>query len=150
MLDLTAKLKVDMDNMQQHNCSAIVQLYDNTVSKVGGPGGVRYLPEADQYGNYHVTGSLKIADKNGKMTRLLTPLIKALDLTRKIFLTLLSRYWLKLCCEDPEHHTNYTASSYLPVLGVSVFRLRDYIRDAHSSRGRQATSRCCVRTGCWA
>jgi hypothetical protein len=42
----------------------------------------------------------------------------------------LARYWLKPCCDNPDHHTNYSSSSYLPNLGASVFRLREFIRDS--------------------
>ncbi len=46
----------------------------------------------------------------------------------------LTRYWIKPCCDDPLHHTNYQTSAYLPALGASVFRLRDHIRDALYTR----------------
>ncbi len=58
------------------------------------------------------------------------PLFKALGQLRKLFLTPLARYWLKPCCDNPDHHTNYSSSSYLPNLGASVFRLREFIRDS--------------------
>ncbi len=73
-----------------------------------------------------------MADKAGirDLTSQLTPLIKSLTGIRKIFLTPLARYWLKLCCGDDDHHVNFHASGYLPALGSNIFRLRDYIRDA--------------------
>jgi hypothetical protein len=114
----------------------IVQLFDNSIYQVGGPGGVRYLPKADQCGRYHVTGSLQIADKTAvkEMVGVLSPAIKAMGQARKIFLTPLARYWLKPCCSDPTHHTNYSAPDYLPALGSNVFRLREHIRDALYTR----------------
>jgi hypothetical protein len=66
-----------------------------------------------------------------EMTALLTPLIKALG---QAFLALLTRYWLKPCCNIVKHHMNYSASTYLPVLGASTFRLRDNIWDALFTR----------------
>jgi hypothetical protein len=79
-----------------------------------------------------VDGPLLIADTSGirDLTSQLTPLIKVLGETRKIFLTPLGRYWLKPCCQEDKHHLNFKASDYLPALGSNIFRLRDYIRDA--------------------
>jgi hypothetical protein len=64
------------------------------------------------------------------MTALLHPLIKALGQSRKAFLSPLSRYWVKPCCDNPQHLVNYTSRAYLPALGSSIFRLWDNIRDA--------------------
>jgi hypothetical protein len=79
---------------------------------------------------------LQIADKVAikEMTTQLEPLIKVLGQAKKAFLSPLSRYWLKTCCDDPQHHLNYSAPNYLPALGASVFRLRDNIRDARYTR----------------
>jgi hypothetical protein len=55
-------------------------------------------------------------------------------LQRKAFLAPLTRYWVKPCCDDPNHHLNYSAATYLPALGASVFRLREYIRDSLYTR----------------
>ncbi len=48
----------------------------------------------------------------------------------KAFLASLNRYCIKPCCDNVNHHVNYSSLSYLPALGSSVFRLRDNIRDA--------------------
>ncbi len=68
------------------------------------------------------------------MVGVLSPAIKAIGQARKIFLTPLARYWLKPCCSDPAHHTNYSAPDYLPALGSNVFRLSEHIRDALYTR----------------
>jgi hypothetical protein len=61
----------------------------------------------------------------------MTTLLKALEPTvKKGFLSLPTRYWLKLCCSAPGHLTNYSAASYLPNLLVSVYALREFIRDS--------------------
>jgi hypothetical protein len=44
------------------------------------------------------------------------------------------RYWLKTCFNDPLHHLNYSAPTYLPALGASVFWLHDNICDALYTR----------------
>ncbi len=107
-------------------------MFDNSVYQTGGLGGVRYLPDKDQYGQFHITGTLQVADKDAvkEMVSLLAPLFKALGHLRKLILTPLARYWLKPCCENPDHHTNYSSSSYLPCLGANVFRLREFIWDS--------------------
>jgi hypothetical protein len=73
-----------------------------------------------------------VADKTAvkEMTALLQPLIKAMGQAKKAFLSPLTRYWLKPCCDNQLHHLNYSAPTYLPALGASVFRLRDSIRDS--------------------
>jgi hypothetical protein len=122
--------------VQLDNSSAVLQLYDNIVYQVGGPGGTRSLPKPDYHGHYHIDGTLQVADKAAvkEMTGLLAPLLKALGQAKKTFLAPLTRYWLKPCCDDPLHHLNYAAPTYLPALGASVFRLRDNIRDALYTR----------------
>jgi hypothetical protein len=129
---LIKKLESELREPVDGNCTVILQLFDNSVYQTGGPGGVRYLPDKDQYGQYHITGSLQVADKDAvkEMVGLLAPLFKALGQLRKLFLTPLARYCLKPCCENLDHHTNYSSSSYLPCLGANVFRLREYIRDS--------------------
>jgi hypothetical protein len=133
---LVAKLESELLVSDMDNLTILVQLLDNSVYQVGGPGGVRYLPEADQYGHYHITGTLQIADKAAvkDMVGILSPVIRAMGHARKIFLTPLARYWLKPCCSNPDHHTNYSSLHYLPALGSNIFRLRDHIRDALYTR----------------
>jgi hypothetical protein len=61
----------------------------------------------------------------------LTPLLKTLGLrVKKVFLSPLTRYWIRPCCSAPDHLTNYNAVSYLPNLGVGVYSLREFIRDS--------------------
>jgi hypothetical protein len=118
-------------SVQLDCCTVLLQLYDNSVFQVGGPGGLRNLPKPDGTGVYHMTGTLQVADKTGvkEMTSVLLSLIRAFGQSKKAFLAPLTRYWLKPYCDDPLHHTNYLAATYLPALGASVFRLRDSIRD---------------------
>ncbi len=82
-------------------------------------------PKPDGTGVYHITGTLQVANKTAvkEMTSVLLPLIRTLGQSKKAFLAPLTRYWLKPCCDDPLHHTNYSVATYLPALGVSVFRL---------------------------
>jgi hypothetical protein len=68
------------------------------------------------------------------MVGLLAPLFRVIGHIRKLVLTPLARYWLKPCCENPDHHTNYTSSTYLPLLGANVFKLRESIRDSLFTR----------------
>ncbi len=114
------------------NATVVLQLFDNSVYMVGGPGGEKRLPEKDRTGTYHVDGSLVVADKPAikDLVHQLTPLIQALGGARKIFLTPLARYWVNPCCGDPSHVTNYRTTGFLPRLGSAVADLRDFIRDA--------------------
>jgi hypothetical protein len=86
----------------------ILQLYDNSIYLVGGPGGVRHLPARDPAGKYHVDGPLLVADKPGvkDLTAKLMPLIKELGESKKVFLTPLASYWLAPCCDKPDHLVN--------------------------------------------
>ncbi len=68
---------------------------------------------------------------------MLLPLIKVLGQAKKAFLAPLTRYWLRPCCDVPLDPLNYSAPTYLPALGASVFWLQDSIRDA------LYTKRCC-------
>jgi hypothetical protein len=68
------------------------------------------------------------------MTALLYPLIKALGQARKAFLSPLTRYWVKPCCDNPLHLVNCSSPAYLLVLGFSIFQLLDNIRDAFYTR----------------
>ncbi len=133
---LTREISELGKSVQLENSTVILQLFDNSVYQVGGPGGVRHLPDPDNCGRYHIDGTLQVADKAAikEMTASLHPLIKALGQARKAFLSPLTRYWLKPCCDDTNHHLNYSAPAYLPALGASVFRLRDNIRDCLFTR----------------
>jgi hypothetical protein len=104
------------------NCTVVIQLLDNSVYQVGGPGGTQHLPPADKHGKYHVDRPLLVADKAGvhKLVSQLTPLIKSLGVARKLFLSPLSRYWIRPCCSDDSHHTNFSSSNYLPALGANT------------------------------
>jgi hypothetical protein len=110
----------------------VIQLYNNSVYQVGGPGSTRHLPVADNCSSYHIDGPLLLANKQGirDLSSQLTPLVKALGCSRKIFLTPLARYWLKPCCQDEAHHVNFSASSFLPALGLNIFWLRDLIKNS--------------------
>jgi hypothetical protein len=114
------------------NATVVLQLFDNSVYMVGGPGGEKRLPEKDRTGTYHVDGSLVVADKPAikDLVHQLIPLIQALGGARKVFLTPLARYWVNPCCGNPSHVTNYRTTGFLPRLGSAVADLRDFIRDA--------------------
>jgi hypothetical protein len=74
----------------------VLQLYDNSIYLVGGPGGVKHLPARDPTGKYHIDGPLIVADKSGvkDLTAKLMPLLRELGECKKVFLTPLARYWL--------------------------------------------------------
>jgi hypothetical protein len=120
-------MRVQLDPPSVHS-----PLNHNCACGGGGGGGVRTLPKPDSTGRYHINGTLQVADKTAvkEMTAVLQPLIKALGQAKKAFLSPLTRYWLKPCCDNQLHHLNYSAPTYLPALGTSVFRLRDSIRDS--------------------
>ncbi len=44
--------------VQLDSSTVLIQLYDNSVFQVGGPGGVRSLPKPDSTGRYHINGTL--------------------------------------------------------------------------------------------
>jgi hypothetical protein len=111
-------------------------LFDNSVYMVGGQGGEKTLPKRDQSGTYHIDGQLVVADKAAVkgLLGLLTPLLKLLGNSRKLFLTPLARYWVGPCCDNDAHHVNYRTQSYLPRLGDAIRALRDNIRDGLFTR----------------
>jgi hypothetical protein len=66
--------------IQLNECTVVLQLYDNSVYQVGGPGGgggVRPLPVPDIHGKYHIAGTLQVADRAAikERTTMLSPLI---------------------------------------------------------------------------
>jgi hypothetical protein len=100
---------------------------------VGGPGGTRHLPHRDTDGTYHVDGVLHVADKPAvrDLISKLTPRLKTLGpRVKKVFLSPLTRYWIRPCCSAQGHLTNYNAVFFLPNLGVGVYSLREFIRDS--------------------
>jgi hypothetical protein len=73
--EITAQV-VDLGkSIQLENSTAVLQLYDNSIFQVGGPGGVRHLPKPDFRGHYHIDGTLQIADKAAvkEMMAMLSP-----------------------------------------------------------------------------
>ncbi len=123
--DLSSRVDID-------KATVVLQLFDNSVFMVGGPGGEKRLPGRDRAGTYHIDGSLIVADRTviKDLVTQLAPLLKALGASRKIILTPLARYWVGPCCGDPAHLINYHTAGYLPKLGDAIAALRDAIRDA--------------------
>ncbi len=72
-----------------NTATVILQLFDNSVYMVGGPGGEKKLPGKDRHGTYHIDGSLVVADKPTlrELVFTLSPLLKHLGAVRKLFLT---------------------------------------------------------------
>jgi hypothetical protein len=91
-------------------------------------GGTRQLPCPNRNGTYHVEGTLHVANKPAvrdlvsKQHRCSRP---SGQWKRKC-----SWYWTRHCCAALEHLINYSATSYLPYLGVGVYALREFIRDS--------------------
>ncbi len=87
--ELTSRINMD-------NSTVVLQLFDNSVYMVGGPGGEKRLPGRDRLGTYQVDGSLVVADKAAikDLVNQLTPLFRVLGGSRKIYLTPLARYWV--------------------------------------------------------
>ncbi len=83
------ELKNVADDIDLKFSVCVLQLYDNSVYLVGGPGGVKHLPARDPTGKYHIDGPLIVADKSGvkDLTAKLTPLLRELGECKKVFLT---------------------------------------------------------------
>jgi hypothetical protein len=77
MLDKVKELvsQIDIDK-----ATVILQLFDNSVYMVRGPGGEKRLPGRDRLGTYHIDGSLVVADKAviKELVGQLAPVLKAL------------------------------------------------------------------------
>ncbi len=118
-------------NVNWDAATIIVQAFDNSIYIVGSPGGEKKLPERDNLGKYHINGNLLVADKPciKDLVLLLVPVLKMLGNGKKLFLTPPARYWVRPCCGDPTHHTNYRHPAHLPRLGDAIHALRDNIRD---------------------
>jgi hypothetical protein len=100
---------------EHEDVTAVIQLLDNSVFQVGGPGGTRHLPIADSCGTCHIDGALYVADKPAvrDLVNKLSPLLKAPRPTmKKVFLSPLTGYWLKPCCTAPGHLTNVGGGKY--------------------------------------
>jgi hypothetical protein len=127
----TAQVKDLANEIDLKEAVCVLQLYDNSVYLVGGPGGVRHLPVRDPEGCYHVDGRLLVADKQcvKDLTATLAPLLNVLGESKKLVLTPLARYWRSTCCEDTAHVSNYREKNFLPKLNMAISGLRDSIRD---------------------
>ncbi len=132
MQNKIAQVKNLASEIDLKDAVCILQLFDNSIYMVGGPGGVRHLPARDSAGTYHVDGPLLVADKAGikDLIAKLAPLLCELGGCKKLFLTPLARYWLSPCCDNVDHVSNYREKNYLPKLNMAISGLRDYIRDA--------------------
>jgi hypothetical protein len=110
-----------------NTATVILQLFDNSMYMVGGPGGKKKLPAKDRQGIYHIDSSLVVADKPTvrELVFTLSPLLKRLGAARKLFLTPLARYWVAPCCSDALHFNNYRLPGFLPRLGDAIHALRD-------------------------
>jgi hypothetical protein len=103
---------------EHEDVTAVIQLLDNSVFQVGGPGGTHHLPSDDSCGTCHIDGALYVADKPAVRDLVNKLTLKTLGpTTKKVFLSPLTKYWLKPCCTAPGHLTNYTSPHYLPSPG---------------------------------
>jgi hypothetical protein len=109
----------------------VLQLHNNSVYMVGGPGGVKHLPACDPSGLYHVDGPLVLADMVGvkDLTLKLISLVKALDSSKKLILSPLGRFWRAPCHKQARHVANYRDPGHLTNLSSSLHTLPDKIRD---------------------
>jgi hypothetical protein len=132
----TAEIAKLGEQIDLEKATVILQVFDNSLYLVGGTGGTKSLPAHGTDGCYHITGELVIADKAGikDLSGKVVPLIRALCGAKKLFLSPLSRYWLDLCCTNPEHLTNYKSPGYLPKLGAAIASLKDFVRDTLYTR----------------
>jgi hypothetical protein len=66
----------------------IMQLHDNSIYLVSGPGGIRHLPACDSSGKFHNDGPLLVPDKAGMKDLMAkrVPLVKELGESKKVFL----------------------------------------------------------------
>jgi hypothetical protein len=131
-----AQVKDLASEIELKDAVCVLQLFDNSIYMVGGPGGVRHLPVRDSTGIYHVDVPLLVADKAGikDLTAKLAPLLQELGGCKKLVLTPLARYWLSPCCDNVDHVSNYREKNYLPKLNMAVSGLQDYIRDSFYTR----------------
>jgi hypothetical protein len=114
-----------------------MQLYNNSIYLVVGPGGIRHLHAGrDSSGKFHIGGPLLVADKPGvkDLMAKLVPLVKELGESKKVFLAPLAHYWLAPCCYESSHLVNYKVQNYLPRLNMAISGLRDCIQDSLYTR----------------
>jgi hypothetical protein len=95
--DMVERVTELSNSINMDNATVVLQLFENSVYMVGGPGGEKRLPGKDRSGTYHIDGSLVVADKAAvkDLVHQLAPLLKVLGSSRKIVLTPLARYWVR-------------------------------------------------------
>ncbi len=59
MTELVRIVERDKRLEEHENVTAVIQLLDNSVFHVGGPGGTRHLPSDDSCGTCHIDGALR-------------------------------------------------------------------------------------------
>jgi hypothetical protein len=73
---MTDKIEAMVARIGTENTVFVLQLYDNSVFMVGGPGGESYHPVQDKKGIYHIDGRLVVANKDAvKVWRPDTPIL---------------------------------------------------------------------------
>ncbi len=99
---MTDKIEAMVARTGTENTVFVLQLYDNSVFMVGGPGGESYHPVQDKKGIYHIDGCLVVANKDAvkELTALLLPLLKVIGASMKLVVAPL---WLAPCCDDEDH-----------------------------------------------
>jgi hypothetical protein len=134
--ELVERVTATATKVNCNTADVILQLFDNSVYLVGGPGGEKWLPCKEQYGTYHIDGNLTFADESvvKDLVVTLSSLLQVLGGNRKLILTSLACYRVTPCCCDMDHLTNYRTPWYLPHLGVAVSALRDHRRDSLYTR----------------
>ncbi len=109
----------------------LVQLLDNSVFHVKRVGGEKSLPTKAADVSYHVERRLTVATKEEvkELFGAIVPILKVGGDCRKIILSPLGRSWKSPCCNNPDHHINFSEPGYLRELGNATYRIREYLRD---------------------
>ena len=87
----------------------VLQLLDNSSFFCLGEDGTLSLPGLDFDNKYHVTGQLKVANKDQvkAILKLITPILRYKPDTEKILVSCLPRYTVESCCNDSAHNTSF-------------------------------------------
>jgi len=135
--ELVEILKEQLENADESRTTIVYQLFDNSSFWVRKEDGSRIFPEKGEDRVYHVDGKLEVADREDakRMVSLVTRLLRAGRMCRKLVLSSLPRWMYEACCNLPSHCLNIADENYVDWMGERLSDLRHYINEHVKMKG---------------
>ena len=128
--DNVAALLEKLDELSVVPDIMILQLLDNSSFFCLGEDGTLSLPAVHSDNKHHVTGQLKVANKDQvkAIFKLITPILRYKPDMEKILVSCLPRYTVDSCCSNSTHNTSFGTPGAAAAVSADLTSMKRLIR----------------------